>query len=73
MVRFSSSKVVGFDVETFFLATVHKFQWDEGQEIWCEDINQNGCKNLTDSTPSHIQKVIKNKDYHTNTSASTII
>ena len=35
------------------------------KEIWCKDIDQNVCKNLTDSMPSRIQKVIKNKGYHT--------
>ena len=35
------------------------------KEIWCKDIDQNICKNLTDSMPSRIQKVIKNKGYHT--------
>ena len=35
------------------------------KEIWCKDINQNVCKNLTNSMPSRIQKVIKNKGYHT--------
>ena len=33
------------------------------KEIWCTDIDQNVCKNLTDSMPSRIQKI--NKDYHT--------
>ena len=35
------------------------------KEIWCKDIDKNVCKNLTDSMPSRIQKVIKNKGYHT--------
>ena len=35
------------------------------KEIWCKDIDQNVCKNLTDSMPSRIQKVIKNKGNHT--------
>ena len=30
------------------------------KEIWCKDIDQNVCKNLTESMPSRIQKVIKN-------------
>ena len=43
------------------------------KEIWCKDIDQNVCKNLAISMPSRIQKVIKNKGYHTITSATTII
>ena len=35
------------------------------KEIWCKDIDQNVCKNLADSMPSCIQKIIKNKGYHT--------
>ena len=35
------------------------------KEIWCKNIDQNVCKNLTDSMPSRIQKFIKNKGYHT--------
>ena len=35
------------------------------KEIWCKDIGQNVCKNLADSMPSRIQKVIKNKGYYT--------
>ena len=42
-------------------------------EIWCKDIDQNVCKYLTISMPSRIQKVTKNKGYHTNTSATTIV
>ena len=42
------------------------------KEIWCKDIDQNVCKNLTDCMPSRIQKDIKNKGYHTNTSTTTI-
>ena len=34
------------------------------REIWCKDIDQNVWKNLTDSIPSRIQKVIKKKGYH---------
>ena len=43
------------------------------KEIWFKDIDQNVCKTLTDSMLSCIQKVIKNKGYHTNTGATTII
>ena len=35
------------------------------KEIWCTVIDQNVCKNLTDSMPSRIQKIIKNKGYYT--------
>ena len=35
------------------------------KEIWCKDIDQNVCRNLTDCMPSRIQTVIKNKGYHT--------
>ena len=43
------------------------------EDIWCKDIDQNVCKNLTISMPSRIQNVIKNKGYHINTSATAII
>ena len=33
------------------------------KEIWCTDIDQNVCKNLTDSMSSRIQKI--NRGYHT--------
>ena len=42
-------------------------------EIWCKDIDQKVCKNLIISMPSRIQKVSKNKGYHTNASATIII
>ena len=107
MVRFSSSKVVGFDVETLFfiplklkliplknlinlnsienlwirikkkVSTSNPTTLDELKrtikEIWWKDIDQNVCKNLTISMPTHIQKAIKIKGYHTNISATTII
>ena len=43
------------------------------KEFWCKDIDQNVCKNLTDSMPNRIQKVSKNKGYHANASATTIM
>ena len=43
------------------------------KEIWFKDIDQNVCKTLTDSMLSCIQKVIKNKGYHANTGATTVI
>ena len=43
------------------------------KEIWSKDIDQNVCKNLTIAMSSRIQKVIKNKGYHANTSATTKI
>ena len=35
------------------------------KEVWCTDIDQNVCKNLANFMPSRIQKVSKNKGYHT--------
>ena len=34
------------------------------KEVWCKDIDENVCKNLTNSISIRIQKVIKNKGYH---------
>ena len=45
-------------VSTSNPTTLDEIKWTI-KEIWCKDINQNVCKNLRDSMPSRIQKVIK--------------
>jgi len=55
--------------ESFYIKSVNYGRMDELKwiikEVWCKDIDQNVCKNLTDFMPSRIQNVIKNKGYHT--------
>ena len=59
-------------VSTLNPTTLDELKWTI-KEIWCKDTDQNVCKNLTNSMPSRIQKVIKTRVTTLNTSSITVI
>ena len=59
-------------VSTLNPTTLDELKWTI-KKIWCKDTDQNVCKNLTNSTPSRIQKVIKTRVTTLNTSAIAVI